>query len=195
MDSFVFDYINSWGQWIYIGIFIAMLIDGNITLLLVGFLSTAGVTSPFYGILACFGGGLLEQLIWYWIGIRIKNSGSKATSWVIRITNHFDEHFRRRPLLALFISKFIYGLHRGSLARVAVIGVPIRKFLKQSVPVLIAWALILFIVGFSVSKPVFYLLEDYVHYVGYVLLGLIVVIVLLERFVLSGKLKKFWQKI
>jgi len=172
-----------------------MLIDGNITLLVVGFLSAGGGLNPLYGILSCIGGGFIEQLIWFWVGARIKNSKSTATSWVIKATNHFDRHFRHSPLFTLFVSKFIYGLHRGSLARVAVIGISLSDFLKQSVIVLVAWAIILFIVGYSVSTPVFYLLQNYVHLLGYVLLGLIVLIVLLERFVLSGKLKELWKKI
>jgi len=195
MDSIVFEYLNTWREWIYLAIIVAMLIDGNITVLIVGFLSSAGVVNPLYALSAVFIGGFIEQLVWYWIGLKFKDNNTKVILWLKKITNHFDVYFQHRPKLALFISKFIYGLHRASLARVAVIGLPLKKFLKISIPVLFAWGLILFAVGFSVSKPVFYLLGNYVHYVGFVLLGLIITIILLERFVLSGKLKKFWQKL
>ena len=195
MDSFIFGYLNSWQEWIYLAIVVAMLIDGNIAVLVVGFLSSAGVVNPLYGLVAIFTGGFIEQLIWYWVGVKFRNSNSKIAEWLKRITNHFDAHFQKRPKLALFISKFIYGLHRGSLARVAVIGLSLKQFLKISVPVLFAWGFILFAIGYSASKPIFYLLDDYVHVLALSLLGLLIVIVLLERFVLSGKLKKFWQKL
>ena len=97
--------------------------------------------------------------------------------------------------MALFVTKFIYGIHRNSLVRVAAMGTPFKKFFQISVPVLIPWVLILFGLGYSVSKPVFYLLGDYLHYVELGLLGLLILIILLEHFVLSGKLKKFWAKI
>jgi len=74
-------------------------------------------------------------------------------------------------------------------------GTPLKKYLEYTVPMLIPWVLILFWVGYSVSKPLFILLEDYLHYLEFGLLGLLILIILLEHFVLSGKLKKFWEKI
>lgn len=195
MDSFIANYINSWGEWLYIGIIIAMLIDGNITVLVVGFLSSGGAVNPLFGVLICLLGGFIEQLLLFWAGFKLRNNNSLAWAWLTRAGNHFDKHFQKRPRLSLFITKFIYGFHRNSLVRVAAMGTSFKKYLQISVPILFPWALILFGVGYSVSKPVFYLLEDYLHYLGFGLLGLLILIILLERFVLSGKLKKFWEKI
>jgi membrane protein DedA with SNARE-associated domain len=195
MDGFIANYINSWGQWLYIGVIIAMLIDGNITVLLVGFLASGGAINPFYGILACIAGGLIEQLVLFWIGLKLKGNNSLAWAWLTKAGSQFDKHFERRPKLALFITKFIYGIHRNSLVRVASLGVSLKKFLKISVPVLIPWVLILFIIGYTVSKPVFLLLQNYLRYLEFGLLGLLIAIILLERFVLSGELKKIWEKI
>jgi membrane protein DedA with SNARE-associated domain len=70
---------------------------------------------------------------------------------------------------------------------------PFKKYLEYSVPVLIPWVIILFAVGYSVSKPVFYLLQDYLHYVEFGLLGLLILIILFEHYVVSGRLKDFWD--
>lgn len=193
--EFFIDHINSWGQWLYIGIAVAMLIEGNITVLVVGFLASGGAVNPGYGILSCLAGGFVEQLLWFGVGLRLKNSRSAFTSELIRASNHFDRHFQHRPRLSLFISKFIYGVHRVSVARVAMLDLPLKKFIKYSLPVLFAWSSILFVIGFSVSKPVLYLFQDYVKLLGFALLGLVIIIVLLERYVLSGRLKEFWNKL
>jgi len=195
MDSFIINYINSWGDWFYLGIIVAMLIDGNITVLVVGFLSSGGAINPFFGMLICAIGGFIEQLLLYWAGFKLRNNNSLAWAWLTRAGSQFDKHFYRRPRLALFITKFIYGIHRNSLVRVASLGTPFKKYLKISAPILIPWVLVLFGLGYSVSKPVFYLLQDYLHYVEFGLLGLLILIILLEHFVLSGKLKKFWDRI
>ena len=195
MDSFIVNYINSWGEWFYVGIILAMLIDGNITVLVVGFLSSGGAINPFFGMLICAIGGFIEQLLLFWAGFKLRGNNSLAWAWLTRASTHFDKHFLRRPRLSLFITKFIYGIHRNSLVRVAAMGTPFKKYLEYTVPMLIPWVLILFWVGYSVSKPLFILLEDYLHYLEFGLLGLLILIILLEHFVLSGKLKKFWEKI
>ena len=195
MDSFIVNYINSWGEWFYLGILLAMLIDGNITVLVVGFLSSGGAINPLFGMLICAIGGFIEQLLLFWAGFKLRGNNSLAWAWPTRASTAFDRHFLRRPRLSLFITKFIYGIHRNSLVRVAAMGTPFKKYFEYTIPVLIPWVLILFGVGYSVSKPLFILLEDYLHYLEFGLLGLLILIILLEHFVLSGKLKKFWEKI
>lgn len=194
MDSFIANYINSWGQWLYAGVAVAMVLDGNITLLVAGFLSSGGVLNPFYAILACTVGGFGEQLILFWAGLKLRNNNSLVWSWLTKAGSQFDRHFEKRPKLALFVTKFIYGIHRSSLVRVAAMGVPLKRFLKISVPVLVWWVLILFGVGYTISLPVFYLFQHYLHYLEFGLLGLLILFILFEHFVVSGKLKKFWDR-
>jgi membrane protein DedA with SNARE-associated domain len=195
MDSFIANYINSWGHWVYIGIIIAMIMDGNITVLVAGFLSSAGAVNPLFALLSCALGGFAEQLLLFWAGYKLKDNNSWAWAWLTKASNQFDVHFQKRPKMALFITKFIYGIHRNSLVRVAAMGVPLKKLLEISVPVLIWWLLILFGVGYSVSKPMFILLQGYLHYVEIGLLVLLILLILFEKFVISGKLKKLWDKI
>ncbi len=187
------DYINSWHEWLYLGIIVAMILDGNITVLVVGFLSSGGAINPGLGLLFCTLGGFIEQVILFWAGFKLKNNNSIAWKWLTKAGGHFDRHFAKRPYTALFLTKFIYGIHRNSLVRVAAIGTPFKKYLEYSVPVLIPWVIILFAVGYSVSKPVFYLLQDYLHYVEFGLLGLLILIILFEHYVISGRLKEFWN--
>ncbi len=187
------EYINSWHEWLYLGIIFAMILDGNITVLVVGFLSSGGAINPFFGLLFCTLGGFIEQLLLFWAGFKLKNNESIAWKWLTKAGSHFDRHFAKRPYTSLFVTKFIYGIHRNSLVRVAAMGTPFKKYLEYSVPVLIPWVIILFAVGYSVSKPVFYLLQDYLHYVEFGLLGLLILIILFEHYVVSGRLKDFWD--
>ena len=159
-----------------------------------GFLASGGAINPAWAILSCTIGGFLEQVILFWAGYKLKGNESIAWKWLTKAGGHFDRHFAKRPYTALFVTKFIYGIHRNSLVRVAAMGTPFKKYLEYSVPVLVPWVIILFSIGYSVSKPVFLLLQNYIHWLEYGLLGLLILIILFEHYVLSGRLKELWDK-
>ena len=189
MDSFIFNYLNGFGDWLYLFVFIGMLIDGNIALLVVGFLLKGNEASHLLLIIPAFFGALTENLIWYEIGDRIKNHSSKISQWVISKTSYFDEHFIKRPKTTLLISKFIYGTHRPAIVRAGVVGTGIKKYIEEIIPVLIIWMAIFIGLGFGL-KAVFSLVDKYLKYTEFILLGLFVLIILFQRFILSKKLKE-----
>ncbi len=187
--------IGEWGDWIYLLIFFGMLIEGNATMLIVGFLLSSQTNLSGFGfILAAFLGTSIEQIFWFWFGKKLKNSQSKLVQWVVKSSGHFDRHFIHQPKLTLFVSKFIYGVHRAAIARAGIVGIGCKEYAKQVLPVLILWMLTIGTAGYAIKRS-FNLLDQYLQYTEFILLGILVLIILLQRFVLSGKLKELWNRL
>ncbi len=175
-------------------IFLGMLVEGNATMLVVGFLISEGKFSWPALILAAFLGSVVEQFFWFWFGKRLKNSNTKIAKWIIEKSNHFDEHFLHRPKTTLLFTKFIYGVHRAAIARAGVIGIPGKTYAKHIFPIMLFWLAVMGALGFGLSKS-FSLLNNYIHYAEIFVLGLLFVIVVLQRLIFSGKIKEIWKKI
>lgn len=189
MDSVILNYINGLGNWLYLLVFVGMILEGNITMLIVGFLLKTGEGNLYFFLLfAAFFGELTESLLWYWVGTKIKNHGSKIASWVVVKTGHFDEHFINRPKTALLISKFIYGLYRAAAIRVGILENDIKKYLKQIIPIIILWMAVIGSVGFALGAA-FSLMEKYLRYAELILLILFVLIILVQRLIIPKKLE------
>ncbi len=114
--------------------------------------------------------------------------------WIIKKSNHFDEHFLRRPKVTLLLTKFVYGVHRAAIARAGVIGIPGKIYAKHILPIMVFWLVVMGLLGYALSKS-FSLLDSYMHYAELVVLGLVLLIIILQRVVFSGKLKNLWRKL
>ncbi len=163
-------------------------------MLVVGFLISAGRHNPAALIVVALAGSGVEQFFWFWFGKKLKNSSNQMAQWIIKKSNHFDEHFLRRPKVTLLLTKFVYGVHRAAVARAGVIGIPGKTYAKHILPIMVFWLLVMGSLGFALRKS-FTLLNNYIHYAELVVLGLVIVIIILQRVVFSGKLKNLWRKL
>ncbi len=59
-------YFPHWGFLPYLLIFVGMLIEGNATMLVVGFLISAGRYNPAGLIVTAVVGSTVEQFVWFW---------------------------------------------------------------------------------------------------------------------------------
>lgn len=192
-----FDFLNylaGLGNWLYLFVFLGMLIEGNTTMFIVGFLLSLQALNAFALLSVAFAGALLEQFFWFWLGIKIKKSSSKIAKWIINASNHFDEHFIHRPKTTLLVSKFIYGIHRAAIARAGVLGIKTREYIQHIIPVLLLWMLIIGGVGFVIKESLSWM-GRYFRYAEMILLGILIAVILIQRFVISGKLKEVWKRI
>ena len=190
MDIIILNYLQMLKGWSYLVIFLGMLLDGNITLLVLGFIlnNTYGNYS-FLLLIPAFLGAVLESIIFYNLGARIKNSPSKIILWAIEKTNHFDEHFLKRPKITLFLSKFIYGAHRASIIRIGILEPNFKKYLKAAIPVDILWMGILTSVGIGL-KITFHLLKEYLKYAEIIFLLIIISLILFQKLFIAKKIKE-----
>lgn len=194
LDSLLGPYFPDWGFFPYLLIFVGMLIEGNATMLVVGFLISAGRYNPVALIVVAVAGSVVEQFFWFWFGKQLKNSSNRIAKWVIKKSNHFDEHFLHRPKTTLLLTKFVYGIHRAAVARAGVIGIPGKTYAKHILPIMFFWLVVMGLLGYALRKS-FSLLDSYMHYAELVVLGLVLLIIILQRVVFSGKLKNIWRKL
>jgi membrane protein DedA with SNARE-associated domain len=193
MESLI-NYILGWHDGLYILIFLGMLIEGNTTMFIVGFLLNAGNFNPLALMLTAFAGAWAEQFFWFWFGRRLKDSPSRFAAWLIEKSSHFDKHFFHRPKTTLLLSKFIYGAHRAAIARAAVLGIKFKHYVGHMLPVLLFWMLIVGSLGYGVKRS-FSLIDSYLQWAEFALLGMVILIFLFQRYVLTGKLKDVWKKL
>lgn len=111
MNSLVFHYLPLLGLGVYIAIFAAMVLEGEIFLFATAFLASQGFLIPELAFLAIFGGVTIGDSLWYLLGYKINNSETRVSRWLVKKTGQFDEHLMKDSFKTLFISKFIYGAH------------------------------------------------------------------------------------
>lgn len=193
MDS-LFNSIIHWTEGAYLLIFVGMLIEGNITMFAVGFLLNNPAINPFGLVFTALLGAYTEQFFWFWFGSQIKNSNSRFANWLIKKSNHFDDHFLHRPKTTLLLSKFIYGVHRAAIARAAVLEINIKTYLKHITPVMLLWFLVIGGIGYGLGQS-YGLIQKYFKWAEFLLLGVVIFVFVLQRYVISGKLRKIWKRI
>lgn len=184
------------GNWIYLIVFLGMLIEGNGTLFAAGFLLNRDPSMTPGVLIAAFLGAITEQIFWFWLGwkIRLRESNSPFIAWIIKSSNHFDEHFLKRPKTTLLISKFIYGVHRAAVARAGILGISWRFYFKNNIFIILVWMITLISLGFVVNQSI-HLVSDYFEYTGYILLGALILFYLVQHYAVSEKLRKYWRGI
>lgn len=184
------------GPWIYLVVFLGMLIEGNGTLFAVGFLINRDPSMAPGVIFVALLGALAEQVFWFWLGwkIRLRESSSPFITWIIKSSNHFDEHFLKRPKTTLLISKFIYGIHRAAVARAGILGISWGYYFKNNIPIIFIWMIILGSLGFAVNQSI-HLVSYYFEYTGYILLVVLILFYIIQRYAVSEKLRKYWRNI
>lgn len=175
-------------------IFLGMLIEGNAAMLVVGFLISTGNFNPYALVITALAGSTVEQFFWFWFGKRLKNSSTRIAKWIIDKSNHFDEHFLHRPKTTLLLTKFIYGVHRAAVARAGVIGINGKTYAKHILPIMLFWLAVMGVLGYALSKS-FALLNNYIRYAELIVLGVVLLILILQRIIFSGKLKEIWRKL
>lgn len=171
-------------------VFIGMILDGNTILLIIGFLLNTGEKSaPIILILIAFLGAIIENIIWYQIGAKMKNHNSKIAKWIVEKTDNFDEHLVKRPMATMLISKFIYGVHRAAIARAGILGDGVKNYLEQIIPVILLWMGIFLSTGFVLGAA-FSFAKEYIGYAEFGLLGIFVLLIIINRFIVSKKLER-----
>lgn len=122
-------------------IFVGMMIEGDIFLFTTAFLTSAGFFELWKVALVAVAGALIGDLIWFWLGQRFMNSSELIQRWADRVASPFDAHLRDRPFHTIFLSKFVYGLHRLLLARAGNSGMKFDLFVRLDLVAITLWML------------------------------------------------------
>jgi len=162
----------------YIVLFFSMIIEATLTLLTVGALLAQQLINPYVAVIIMLVGALTEQTIFYFIGHALKKS-KFIIHWTAKIAHRFDGRLLTHPGKVLFISKFIYGLHRTTLMRAGMLSMGFRKFIRACLPATCVWVLVVGFIGYSVGAS-YEALKEYAKYAELIPLAIVVLFFGLE---------------
>ena len=168
MNSLLFHYLPLLGPAVYLFIIAAMIVEGEIFLFAAAFLASQGYLSPEFTFLAIFGGVMLGDSFWFWLGHKINHSNTWLSRWLVAKTGRFDEALLNNSLRTIFISKFVYGAHHLMMMRAGVIKLKFREFFKDDFAANLVWVFIIGGLGY-LSGASFQFVKQYLKFTEYAL--------------------------
>ncbi len=175
----ILHYLSEYQTLGYIIIFLGMMIEGDILLFTVGFLTHRGYFGLDMALLAVFLGVIIGDNLWYVLG-EVINENSVFSRFVTRLTKPFDEHLKGRIFRTIFITKFAYGLHRPTLLRAGMLKLPFKKFIEGDIIASIFWIFIIGGLGY-LSSVSFFLIRRYLRYTELTLLFSLILFILISH--------------
>jgi membrane protein DedA with SNARE-associated domain len=183
-------YVSEFQFLAYAIIFLAMIIEGDATLFLAGFLAHLKILDIGDVLAVVITGVLLGDSMWFFVGKMLLKPGSFLYRWVSRATSFIDRHLNTKPFYTIFISKFAYGFNHLVLVRTGMLGrITFGDFIKINLWANLFWVCVIGGLGFFAGKA--YLSVK--HSIGVAeiwFLAVLVGFILIDRFLISGKIKK-----
>jgi membrane protein DedA with SNARE-associated domain len=174
METIFLQYITQFGWIVYIIIFIAMFLEGDVVLFSAFYLANLGHLNALILILIGIIGVTFGDIIWYKIGERLEKRSAIFRKIAAKITKTLDQRLQNYPVSTLCITKFTYGIHHAILLRSGALHIPFKKYFWTMFGAATIWTAV--IGGFAYfSSASIDLFKKYVKYgeVG-LLIGIIV---------------------
>jgi len=180
LPSFFLSYLAIWQPLGFSLIFFGLLLEGDITLFTVAFLTREGLFNvslilPFV-LVSIF----LGDIFWYFVGRDLVSKHPGVHRLVDRFARHFDRHLTDRPLKTLVFTKFVYGAHHAVLIRAGMSRMDFRRFLKYDMVSILVWVLVIGGLGLFSSLSLEYM-RKYVRFVEVSLLFGLLAFFIFER--------------
>ena len=182
MEYFLLHYLAWWSPLIYLVAFVGMIVEGDIFLFTLAFLTHQGWAAWPIMLITVFVGSALGDILWYLLGEKMNSYPWRIIRWLERLAEPLDRQIVRNPGRAIFLTKFTYGLHHALLLRVGALKIPLRRFILIDLISLAAWILVIGGVGFIFSYS-FLAARHYLRFAEWALLLGIIAVVLLERLI------------
>jgi len=133
----------------YFILFFAMLLEGEVILILAGMLSQLGAFDVGDVLWVAITGVLLGDALWYYIGSKLKDKGytKKLIGHAERSVSFLLPNFKEKPFKSIFISKFIYGANHATLVVSGALKVPFVLFAKAEFFASIVWVVVFLTAG------------------------------------------------
>ena len=164
------------------------MIEGDILLFTAGFLTYRGYFDIGTMLLVVSLGVVIGDNLWYMLGEVIKEN-SVFGRFITRVIRPFDEHLKKRTIWTIFISKFIYGLHRPTLIRAGMLRLPFKKFIEGDISASVVWIFLIGSLGY-ISSASFLLIRRYLRYTEITLLFGLILFILISHLLTHISKKK-----
>ncbi len=165
----------------YLIIALAILIEGEVVLILAGILSHKGYLDIFNVILFVFAAAIIHDLIYWSIGKKLSASGKKRFLFInLEKIKEFLEKTKINNGFYIFISKFAWNLNRVVLIINGYLKTPVKELLRYSVPASLIWSIVFVSIGYIFALETDFLKKD-LKTAAFLLMGFIIIIVVLEN--------------
>lgn len=180
METLLASSIHVWQPLGYVLVFVGMLFEGDAILFATIFLIHQGFFAAVPASILAVAGALIGDAMWFAIGRKIKSSEKWLKKTFDKMAGRFDKYVRHKPTEMLFVSKFIYGLHRAILLRYGESDITFRKYMSRDTVATFFWMTVVAAVAIGASSYAIAFRHD-IKFVGRVLIVGIVLVFALEQ--------------
>lgn len=183
MESFLINFSESFHYLSYLIIFAAILIEGEMFLLLAGILAHSIYFDLYIILTIAFIATALHDIIYWLIGKWLWKSNKKKFLFVnLEKMNGFLERIKINSGFYIFVSKFAYGFNRITLAASGYIGVSFKKLLNYCLPADIILTVSLVSLGYIFADKTEIIKKD-IKTAALFITIIIIAIIIFEKFV------------
>lgn len=166
----------------YSALFIAMLIEGEVFLIIAGMLASLRALDFGDVLWVAYVGVLLGDASWYAFGMLIVWAEKLAflSRWAERSVLAFLPRFREKPFLSIFLSKFIYGVNHAVLVLSGILRVPFSLFMKAEAVASFVWVATYAVAGYMFGHAAVVFTRK-ASYFALLIVVFVVVFILLQK--------------
>ncbi len=183
-------YIAKYG---YIGIFIGTFLEGETTVLLGGIFSRLGYMNILMVMFYAFAGTLAGDCTFFWIGRRFGKTIIERFEFIkhrVPLANKIIKHYGN---FIIFIIRFLVGVRAVVLILLGCTNMKAGRFFMYSILNSVCWSILVGIIGYLFGRVVLVFVDDIKQYekiIIPVVLGLVVLLILIYRYIMSKKEKE-----
>lgn len=153
IDFFVL-FVQDHRFWGYLILFFAMVVEGEVFLIVAGMLARLGAFDFGDILWISFSGVMIGDVFWYASGMFLARHAK--TSRIVRVAEKsvlfLLPNFRSKPFRSIFLSKFVYGANHATLVLSGVMRVKFELFMKAEAIASFVWVAIFAVVGFMFGQ-------------------------------------------
>jgi membrane protein DedA with SNARE-associated domain len=180
-------YIAKYG---YIGIFVGTFLEGETTVLLGGIFSRLGFMNIFMVMLYAFAGTLAGDCTFFSIGRYFGKNIIDRFDFIKSKVPLADKIIKHYGNFIIFIIRFLVGIRAVVLILLGCTNMNVGRFLLFSLLNSLCWSILVGVIGYLFGKVVFVFVDDIKQYetvIVPVVLGLVVLLILVYRYIVNKK--------
>ncbi|KKQ21794.1 MAG: hypothetical protein US36_C0013G0008 [Candidatus Wolfebacteria bacterium GW2011_GWC1_37_10] len=181
IESFLINFSETHRLISYLIIFLAVLVEGEIILLLAGILSRNGYLDFYNAVMIAFFAAMIHDFLFWSLGKWLYKSGRKKFCFInLAKTAGFFERIKINDGLYIFSSKFAWSLNKVILAASGYLKFPFKELLRYSFLASLIWSIFFVSLGHTFAYQTDILRRDMKTALIFII-GFALIIVTLEN--------------